>query len=104
MTSVEDRCEVEHIFDATLNVLGNGRLVIKSLDQEVTKMVEPGHQIREPAGQQRVAITTAEFSAKAKSKAEIYRLLTVDAGAYLPEYAVCTIYFLRQIVRGEKRL
>ena len=50
-----------------------------------------------------VNVTTAEFSAKAKSKAEIYRLLTVDVGAYLPEYATCTIYFLRQIVRGHKK-
>ena len=49
------------------------------------------------------SMTTAQFAAKARSKAEIYRLLTVDVGAYLPEFATCTIYFLKQIVRGEKK-
>ena len=32
-------------------------------------------------GPRHISMTTAEFQAKAKSKAEIYRLLTVDVGA-----------------------
>jgi len=36
-------------------------------------------------------ITAAAFSAKYRSKREIYNLLTVDCGAYLPSYDSTTI-------------
>ena len=48
-------------------------------------------------------ISAQAFAAKFKSKREIYQLLTVDAGAYLPAYDTITIYFLKDIISGEKK-
>ena len=47
-------------------------------------------------------ITTAEFSSKFRSKAEVYYFLNVNVGAYLPSKDACTIYFLRSIITGAK--
>ena len=52
---------------------------------------------------QRQRITTAEFSAKFRSKYEVYQFLTIDAKAYLPAPECVTIYFLKDIVRGQKK-
>ena len=49
---------------------------------------------------QRQRVTTAEFSAKFRSKYEVYQFLTIDAKAYLPAPECVTIYFLKDIVRG----
>lgn len=51
----------------------------------------------------RSRITTAEFSAKFRSKYEVYQFLTLDAKAYLPAPECVNIYFLKDIVRGEKK-
>ena len=48
-------------------------------------------------------ITTAEFSAKFRTKYEIYQFLTIDALAYLPPPECVTIYFLKDIIRGVKK-
>ena len=48
-------------------------------------------------------VTTAEFAAKFRSKYEVYQFLTIDAKAYLPAPECVTIYFLKEIVRGEKK-
>ena len=48
-------------------------------------------------------ITAAEFAAKYKSKREIFMFLTVDAGAYLPPYDTVTIYFLKDLICGQKK-
>ena len=53
--------------------------------------------------QPRERITTAEFSAKFRSKYEVYQFLTIDALAYLPPPQAVTIYFLKDLVRGKKR-
>ena len=45
-------------------------------------------------------VTTAEFSAKFRSKYEVYIFLTVDAKAYLPAPECVTIYFVKDLVRG----
>ena len=50
-----------------------------------------------------VNISAKEFEAKYKSKREVYTFLTVDAGAYLPPYDTVTIYFLKDIISGEKK-
>ena len=48
-------------------------------------------------------VTTAEFSAKFRSKYEIYRFLTIDAMAYLPPPECVTMYYLKDLVRGVKK-
>ena len=48
------------------------------------------------------AITTAEFSAKYRSKTEVYYFLNINVGAYLPPKEACTIYYLRAIITGLK--
>ena len=48
-------------------------------------------------------ITTAEFSAKFRTKYEIYQFLTIDALAFLPPPECVTIYFLKDIIRGVKK-
>ena len=50
-----------------------------------------------------VNISAKEFEAKYKSKREIYTFLTVDAGAYLPPYDTVTIYFLKDVISGERK-
>ena len=47
-------------------------------------------------------ITTAEFSAKFRSKYEVYQFMTIDAKAYLPAPECLTIYFLKDLIRGAK--
>ena len=44
------------------------------------------------------------FAARYQSKAEVYRFLATEVGAYLPEYAVATIWHLRDIAAGKRRL
>lgn len=48
-------------------------------------------------------MTAATFSAKFKSKKEVYLLLTVDAKAYLPSHSTITIYFLKDLISGKKQ-
>lgn len=47
-------------------------------------------------------ITTVEFASKFRSKHEVYYFLDVTCGAYLPPKETCTIYFLKDIIRGVK--
>ncbi len=50
----------------------------------------------------KVTITTSTFAAKFRSKTEVYSFLTVDVGAFLPPRDVVTIYFLKDLVMGNK--
>ena len=50
-----------------------------------------------------VKITTSEFSAKFRSKNEVYTFLAIDVGAYLPPTECVTIYFLKDLVAGNKK-
>ena len=52
-----------------------------------------GRQI--PAQQQSTQVTAAAFSAKFRSKREVYTFLTVDVKAYVPAMHTVTIYFLK---------
>ena len=52
---------------------------------------------------QTMTITSQQFAAKFKSKREVYMLLTVEAGKYLPPCDACTIYYLKDIIAGRKR-
>ena len=56
-----------------------------------------------PGQNQNLNITAASFAAKFKSKREIYHLLTVEAKKYLPHVDTITIYFLKDIINGQKR-
>ena len=53
------------------------------------------------AAKQRV--TAAEFAAKYKSKREIYNFLAVDCMAYLQPYHTLTIYFIKDLMSGQKK-
>ena len=49
------------------------------------------------------AVTVAAFSAKFRSKREIYTFLTLDVKAYLPAVHTVTVYFLKDLVSGTKK-
>ena len=51
----------------------------------------------------KVRVTTNEFSAKFRSKNEVYTFLAVDVDAYLPPTECVTIYFLKDLVSGKKK-
>ena len=53
---------------------------------------------------QKQQVTSAAFSAKFRSKREIYSFLTLDAKAYLCNCDNLTIYFLKDLVTGKRKL
>jgi hypothetical protein len=48
-------------------------------------------------------VNVNSFSAKYRSKREIYTFLTVDGEVYLPPFETVTVYFLKDIVEGNKK-
>ena len=56
----------------------------------------------EEAQNRTVAVSSKEFSAKYKSKREIFNFLPIDVGIYLPPYDNVTIYFLKELMQGSK--
>ena len=57
-------------------------------------------QARQPV---KARLTTSEFSAKFRSKNEVYAFLSIDVEAYLPSKDCVTIYFLKDLVNGKKK-
>ena len=49
-------------------------------------------------------INVSQLGVKARSKNEMYRLLTVEAKIYLPPQKECSIYFIRDIFHGQKKV
>ena len=49
-------------------------------------------------------ISSKEFSAKYRSKREIYNFLACDVGIFLPPYDNVTIYFLKELMMGKKKM
>ena len=49
-------------------------------------------------------VSSKEFAAKYNSKREIYNFLAADAGVYLPPYDNVTIYFLKELMGGKKKM
>ena len=45
----------------------------------------------------------ASFAAKFASKKECFNFLSVEVGAYLCSHDQLTIYFLRQLISGQKK-
>ena len=54
--------------------------------------------------QVRHQMAAAQFAAKFKSKRECHRFLCVDVGAYIPPLSTITIYHMRDLIAGEKRV
>ena len=54
--------------------------------------------------QQAAKISSKEFSAKYRSKREIYNFLATDCSIYLPPYDNVTIYFIKDIMFGKKKM
>lgn len=48
-------------------------------------------------------INVNELALKAKTKNEMYRLLTVEAQLYLPPQKECSIYFVRDVLCNKKK-
>ena len=44
------------------------------------------------------------FSAKFRSKKEVWNFLTIEVGAYLPPYENVTIYHLKDLISGLKKV
>ena len=57
-------------------------------------------QARQPV---KARLTTSEFSAKFRSKNEVYAFLSIDDEAYLPSKDCVTIYFLKDLVNGKRK-
>ena len=55
-------------------------------------------------GNQTTSISSKEFSAKYRSKREIYNFLATDCHIYLPPYDNVTIYFIKDIMFGKKKM
>ena len=51
-----------------------------------------------------MTINVSQLGTKAKSKNEMYRILTVEAKIYLPPKKECSIYFIRDIFHGRKKV
>ena len=49
-------------------------------------------------------MTSAEFGAKFKSKREVYRFLAAEVKAYLPAFETITVWHLRDLSAGKKRI
>ena len=44
------------------------------------------------------------LSIKARTKNELYRILTTEAGLYLPPQKETSIYFVRDIIKGRRKV
>ena len=44
------------------------------------------------------------LSIKARTKNELYRILTTEAGLYLPLQKETSIYFVRDIIKGRRKV
>ena len=65
----------------------------------------PGNGNQNQIGQQpTVQISAKEFQSKYRSKREIYNFLAADVGIYLPPYDNVTIYFLKELMMGKKKM
>ena len=48
-------------------------------------------------------MTATAFASKYKSKREVFNFLTMDVKAYFPSYETISIYFLKDLVSGQKK-
>ena len=57
-----------------------------------------------PLAGQASKISSKEFAAKYNSKREIYNFLACDVGVFLPPYDNVTVYFLKDLMSGKKKM
>ena len=53
---------------------------------------------------QKHIVTAAEFSAKFRSKPEVFRFLSYECNAYLPPYDSVTVWHLRDLAGGKRTI
>ena len=53
---------------------------------------------------EKVSISLLEVGDKARSKAELFSLLTTEGHLYLPPYKYCSIEFIADIVEGKRKV
>jgi len=53
---------------------------------------------------QKTKVTAKDFAAKYRDKQEVYHFLTHDVGAYLSSYDSMTIWHMRDIISGQRRM
>ena len=54
--------------------------------------------------QQMSKVHPAAFGAKFKSKREVWRFFITDAGVYLPSYETVTIWHMRDLIAGKRKM
>ena len=64
-------------------------------DQQSDENIEDGQP-------RTVGVNSKEFSAKYRSKREIYNFLACEVGVFLPPYDNTTIYFLKELMGGQR--
>ena len=53
---------------------------------------------------EKVTLNLIEVGGKARSKLELYKLLTVDGHLYLPPYKYCSVNFMADIIEGNRKV
>ena len=56
------------------------------------------------AGRRTVKVSSKALKAKYNSKKEIYNFLACDVGVYLPHHDNVTIWFLKDLMNGTKKM
>ena len=51
---------------------------------------------------EQLSVNLNQLSIKARTKNEMYRILTTEANLYLPPQKETSIYFVRDIIHGRK--
>ena len=74
------------------------------MEQPPVNQIQSQSQNPAPPRPQTMSINAASFGAKYASKREIYRFLTSEAHIYLPTYETVTIFHMRDIVAGRRRM
>ena len=53
---------------------------------------------------EKICLNILDVGARAQSKSELYRILVVEGGLYLPPVKETTMLFVSQIAAGDKRV
>ena len=53
---------------------------------------------------EQLSVNLNQLSIKARTKNEMYRILTTEANLYLPPQKETSIYFVRDIIHGRKKV
>ena len=53
---------------------------------------------------EKVSINLLEVGDKARTKGELYRILTAEGHLYLPPYKYCSVDFMADIIEGKRNV